>query len=98
MSLALVADWSRTYRSRAVTFAGTRDAQLSRNGIRIVPDRVTASRPSKQLLPPIESPNPATVLDQALRAIAARYGAHTADFVAMQLEGNATRLLIGKVR
>jgi len=40
VSLALVADaWSRTYRSRAVTFAGTGAAQLSRNGIRIVPDR-----------------------------------------------------------
>jgi putative intracellular protease/amidase len=34
VSLALVADaWSRTYRSRAVTFAGTEHAQLSRNGI-----------------------------------------------------------------
>jgi hypothetical protein len=57
VSLALVADaWSRTYRSRAVTFAGTGAAQLSRKGIRIVPDRVTASWPAKQLLPPIESP------------------------------------------
>jgi hypothetical protein len=87
VSLALVADaWSRTYRSRAVTFAGTDAAQLGRNGIRIVPDRVTASWPAKQLLPPIESPKPARVLDEALRAIAARYGAHTAEFVAMQLE------------
>jgi hypothetical protein len=48
VSLALVAAaWSRTYRSRAVTFAGTDAAQLSRNGIRIVPDRVTASWPAK---------------------------------------------------
>jgi hypothetical protein len=39
VSLALVADaWSRAYRSRAVTFAGTGAAQLSRNGIRIVPE------------------------------------------------------------
>jgi hypothetical protein len=38
VSLALVADaWSRTYRSRAITFAGTAGAQQSRNGIRIFP-------------------------------------------------------------
>jgi transcriptional regulator GlxA family with amidase domain len=37
-SLALVADaWSRTYRSRAVTFAGAAGAQESRNGLRILP-------------------------------------------------------------
>jgi putative intracellular protease/amidase len=85
--LALVADaWSRTYRSRAVTFAGTDAAQLSRNGIRIVPDRVTTRWPGNGLLPPIESSKPARALDGALRAIAARYGAPTADFVAMQLE------------
>ena len=87
VSLALVADaWSRTYRSRAVTFAGTHHAQPSRNGIQIVPDRVAASWPAKRLLPPSESPKPARVLDEALRAIATRYGSHTADFVAMQLE------------
>ena len=43
VSLALVADaWSRTYRSRAVTFAGTADAQQTRNGLRILPDQVAA--------------------------------------------------------
>ena len=87
VSLALVADaWSRTYRSRAVTFAGTDAVQLSRNGIRIVPDRVTTRWPANGLLPSIESSKPARALDDALRAIAARYGAPTADFVAMQLE------------
>ena len=87
VSLALVADaWSRTYRSRAVTFAGTEAAQLSRNGIRIVPDRVTTRWPANGLLPSIESSKPARALDGTLRAIAARYGAPTADFVAMQLE------------
>jgi putative intracellular protease/amidase len=87
VSLALVADaWSRTYRSRALTFASTEAAQVSRHGIGILPDRVTASWPAKQLLAPIESPKPAKVLDDALDAIAARYGARTADFVAMQLE------------
>jgi hypothetical protein len=61
---------------------------------------VTASWPAKQLLPPIESPKPARVLGETLRAIAARYGAHTADFrchAARIPKGNAIRrLLIGE--
>jgi putative intracellular protease/amidase len=44
VSLALVADaWSRTYRSRAVTLAGTTGALETRNGIRIIPDRVATN-------------------------------------------------------
>jgi transcriptional regulator GlxA family with amidase domain len=87
VSLALVADaWSRTYRSRAVTFAGTSDAQQSRSGIRVIPDQVATSWPAGQLLPAIRDLPPARVLDQALQGIAARYGTRTADFVAMQLE------------
>jgi putative intracellular protease/amidase len=87
VSLALVADaWSRTYRSRAVTFADADQAHASLNGIRIIPDRVTANWPAQRLLPPIASPKPASALDAALGAIAARYGTPTADFVAMQLE------------
>jgi transcriptional regulator GlxA family with amidase domain len=87
VSLALVADaWSRTYRSRAVTFARTADAQQSRNGIRVVPDRIATSWPEKQLLPAIRERQPALALDDALQAIAGRYGTQTADFVAMQLE------------
>jgi len=87
VSLALVADaWSRTYRSRAVTFADTDGAQQTRNGIRIFPDQVATSWPAEQLLPPIGSQQPAKALDEALQGIAARYGMHTADFVAMQLE------------
>ena len=87
VSLALVADaWSRTYRSRAMTFAGTADAQQSRNGIRILPDQVAANWPATRLLPLIERAKPADALDSALGGIAARYGTGTADFVAMQLE------------
>jgi transcriptional regulator GlxA family with amidase domain len=87
VSLALVADaWSRTYRSRAVTFSRTDSPQESRNGIRIVPDRVVASWPEEHLLPAIHHRPPAQALDATLRAIATRYGARTADFVAMQLE------------
>jgi putative intracellular protease/amidase len=86
VSLALVADaWSRTSRSRAVTFAGTADAQQTRNGLRVLPDRVAANWTAERLLPAIQLP-PAKALDQALSGIEARYGMRTADFVAMQLE------------
>ena len=92
VSLALVADaWSRTYRSRAVTFAGTAGAQQTRNGIRIFPDQVATSWPAEQLLPAIGDRQPAKALDQALHGIAARYGMRTADFVAMQLEYPETK-------
>jgi putative intracellular protease/amidase len=87
VSLALVADaWSRTYRSRAVTFAGTAGAQQTRNGLRIFPHQVAASWPAERLLPAIGELQPAKALDQALLGIEVRYGTHTADFVAMQLE------------
>jgi len=87
VSLALVADvWSRTYRSRAVTFAGAAGAQETRNGLRIVPDQVATSWPAEHLIPAIEDRQPAKALDQALDGIAARYGMRTADVVAMQLE------------
>jgi putative intracellular protease/amidase len=87
VSLALAADaWSRTYRSRAVTFAGTADARQSRGGIRIYPDQVTTSWPAERLLPAVADRKPADVLDETLRAMTARYGVRTTDFVAMQLE------------
>ena len=87
VSLALVADaWSRTYRSRAVTFSHTDGPQQTRNGIRIVPDRVAASWPAEQLVPAIGDQPPASALDDALHGITVRYGSPTADFVAMQLE------------
>jgi putative intracellular protease/amidase len=87
VSLALVADaWSRTFRSRAVTFAATASALETRNGIRIFPDQVTTAWPAAQLLPALEGRRPAEALDQGLHGIAARYGMHTADLVAMQLE------------
>jgi putative intracellular protease/amidase len=87
VSLALVADaWSRTYRSQAVTFARAAGALQSSNGIRILPDEVAANWPADQLLPEIGDRKPAEALDDTLRAIAARYGTRTTDFVAMQLE------------
>jgi len=87
MSLALVADaWSRTYRSRAVTFAASADAVESRSGIRIIPDESRADWPAARRLPAIGERPPAQTLDAALQAIADRYGLHTTDVVAMQLE------------
>ncbi|MDB5487173.1 MAG: transcriptional regulator [Reyranella sp.] len=87
VSLALVADaWSRTYRSRAVTFARTVGALQTRDGLRIVPDEVAASWPAAKTLPAIGDRRPADALDQTLLTIAARYGARTADLVGMQLE------------
>jgi putative intracellular protease/amidase len=87
VSLALVADaWSRTYRSRAVTFADTAGAQPTRNGLRILPHQVAANWPAERRLPAIGDLPPAKALDHALLGIEARYGMPTADFVAMQLE------------
>jgi hypothetical protein len=87
VSLVLVADaWSRTYRSRAVTFSPTNGLKVTRNGIRIRPDQVTASWPAKRRLPEIGVHPPARALDDALHGIAVRYGPRTAHFVAMQLE------------
>jgi hypothetical protein len=87
VSLALVADaWSRTYRSRAVTFSRMDGAQQTRNGLRVLPDQVAASWPAERLLPAIGDLQPARALDEALEGIATRYGTPTADFVAIQLE------------
>ena len=87
VSLALVADaWSRTYRSRAVTFAAASETQMSRNGIGILPDKVATSWPDDRFLPAVADRRPREALDEVLRAIAARYGADTASLVAMQLE------------
>ncbi|HMM91282.1 DJ-1/PfpI family protein [Bradyrhizobium sp.] len=87
VSLALAADaWSRTYRSRAVTFAATADARQSRGGLRIHPEQVASDWPAERLLPSVADRRPADVLDETLHAITARYGARTTDFVAMQME------------
>jgi putative intracellular protease/amidase len=87
VSLALVADaWSRTYRSRSVTYSEAAGATETRNGIRIVPDAVAASWAGPRAVPDIDDRPPARALDAALDAIAERYGRRTTDFVAKQLE------------
>jgi transcriptional regulator GlxA family with amidase domain len=87
VSLALAADaWSRTYRSRAETFASVGGALETENGARIIPDRVVANWDEDRRIAPVGEQAPAKVLDEALKAISRRYGTRTADFVAMQLE------------
>ena len=87
VSLAIIADaWSRTYRSRAVTFSPTNGLKESRNGMRILPDRVSASWPAEHRLPAIGARPPASALTEVLDGITTRYGPRTADFVATQLE------------
>ena len=88
VSLALVADgWSRTDRSRTLTFATTESGELSRNGVRIFfPDKIANNWPAERLLPGLTNKQSAKALDEALQGIAGRCGAPTADFVAMQLE------------
>jgi transcriptional regulator GlxA family with amidase domain len=96
VALALVADsWSRTYRSRAVTFARSADAQITKSGLRIVPDEVTSAWPADARVPAFNK-KPAVALDETLHAIANRYGKKTAAFVAMQLEYPADRQFAGK--
>jgi transcriptional regulator GlxA family with amidase domain len=87
VSLALVADaWSRTYRSRAETFANNPDGVATRSGLRVIPDRVASAWPDANVIPSFEHRPPVQALDAALEAIADRYGAPTASVVAMQLE------------
>lgn len=87
VSLALVADmWSRTYRSRAATFSASAGSLRARGGLLIVPDEVGGTAPAVHQIVEIDDAPPARVLDQTLHSIAARYGASTADMVAMQLE------------
>jgi transcriptional regulator GlxA family with amidase domain len=85
-SLALVADaWSRTYLSKAVSFAGTAAVETA-NGIRILPDRNAEDWPAEHVLSVFAGERPAVALDQVLQAIAERYGEGTTNVVAMQLE------------
>ena len=87
VSLALVADaWSRTYRSRAVTLAGSPGQVTTRNGIRIVPDNASADQRQEDAIVAFGDRAPAQALDAALSNIEQRYGPRTRYVVAMQLE------------
>jgi hypothetical protein len=87
VTLALVADaWSRTYRSRAVTFARKADAIETRGGLRIYPEKAAIDWPADRLLEPLGDRPPADALDETLQQITVRYGIDTSRLVAMQLE------------
>ena len=88
MSLALVADaWSRTYRSRAVTFAGSsesdRDSQRAFASFLTKSRRLAEGRCRRSVS---ATEPPALALDATLANIESRYGAGTRYVVAMQLE------------
>jgi putative intracellular protease/amidase len=85
VTLALTADaWSRTYRSRAVSFSEGGRAVRSRSGLLILPDQGEAPRDGR--VADVWRRPPAQALDRTLAEIEARYGRPTADVVAMQLE------------
>ena len=87
VSLALVADaWSRTYRSRAVTFAESAGAIVTRNGIRIVPDQVGGDRSKEDVVDCIRGSAAGPGAGRSLSSIETRYGPRTRYVVAMQLE------------
>jgi putative intracellular protease/amidase len=81
VALALTADaWARTYRASVRSVAPSPEV-TSRNGLHLVADETSTTRAPIALPPP-----GASAIDSALDGIAARYGAPTADFVALQLE------------
>ena len=87
VSLALVADaWSRTYRSSVSTFAASAGAVVTANGVRVLPDRDAMHLPEDRRVSTFPDRRPADALDDALHAIAGRYGERTTRVVAMQLE------------
>lgn len=85
VSLALAADaWSRTFRSRVVTYAPNEEPVTTRSGLRLRPERIAARWPAEERIG--LAGRPAQVLDDTLARIAKRYGADTAGLVATQLE------------
>ena len=88
VALAFAADaWSRTFRSVALTAAATAEPVTMRRGLVLRPDLVASALPEPVLRSPaMPLARPAQALPAALEAISLRYGAATADFVALQLE------------
>lgn len=93
VSLALTADaWSRTYRSKAVTWSASGAPIRTANGMRVVPDEIARDAPLRQRTMSLAGKPATAELYDALRNIEARYGASTAKMVAMQLEYPARHL------
>jgi putative intracellular protease/amidase len=87
VTLALMADaWSRTYRSRAVTYAAMPDAVEVRYGFRIHPDRALSGEMPPPWVKALAPDRSARVLEETLQDIRNRYGRRTGNLVAVQLE------------
>src|SRR4051812_23182248 len=83
ISLALTANaYSITNRSQAATISPA-SRVTTRRGLRLVPDQ---ARDEALQLPPPTSTEPVRALDGALQDLAGRYGAGTANYVALVLE------------
>ncbi|WP_367156167.1 DJ-1/PfpI family protein [Methylomonas sp. HYX-M1] len=83
ISAAIMADaWSRTFRSEALA-TNVNGVVRSRHGLLM--ETETDSAPGRFVLP-VYTGTPAHALDAVIEAIAGRYGAPTADFVALQFE------------
>lgn len=88
IALAFTADaYSRTGRSRAYSLSTADVAVQTRNGLRVLPDRVIGGdRAVDRTLAPFDATLSARVLDQALAGIAKLYGRSTAYGVALSFE------------
>jgi len=88
IALALAADaFARTYRSRVLAIAPVPAGVRLRSGLVFLPDRGDAAGAAlPQATAHVSALAAVPALDATLRDIAQRYGADTADFVALQLE------------
>lgn len=86
ISLAFTADaWARSKRSIVLAVAPSLAPLVTRSGLTLVPDRVAGATGTPQLLVSVAD-LPGRALDQALGAVAQRYGHQTAKLVAIEFE------------
>ncbi|HTU66065.1 MAG TPA: DJ-1/PfpI family protein [Steroidobacteraceae bacterium] len=87
VSLALAADvWSRTFRSRAVTFSSAGGLVTTRTGLKLKPELVSSKWNGDGQLAAVWGLPPALALDAALADVGRRFGKQTREVVAIQLE------------
>jgi hypothetical protein len=87
VGLALVADaYSRTYRSQVSAVSDSEAPIMSRNGLKILPDRASRKTSADRTIVLGDDESAVVALDSALQSIEESYGAPTADFVALQIE------------
>jgi putative intracellular protease/amidase len=88
VAIALTADaLSRTYRSRAYTWADSERTVESKHGLKIVPDRVIGNDKTPRIVVTWPDGTPVVQrLDETLSQIASLFGRPTSKLVALQLE------------